>query len=495
MVLGGTAEVVWKTSDDWISGGGVVLRDRTNNNDQLSTSPIAHPGAPRALDGSDERARGRTPGLYLKDRYSIFRTSRPISFLFMPAALQPAAAAAASRLLLLLAGARAHDCHHGADGFGASTGGVRNLGYRIVPQHYHAARRGMQDWGSGLSGSGEAVDGIDEDASAALADWAPLRVHVRRPPGGFLGTNATAVLDELVDGATGWVEGALRVRPPAAALELPTDPCTTCSECTLLPSDNAAIGYVLFVTVQPTDVCATSGSVAQGTTCVRDQFDRPLVGHVNVCRSALEDASASTATLSNIFTHELVHALGFSAASWPLLRMRDGVTPRTPREVDGLPPSVPTVCADGTVQSLLAISNGTLRHSDTAADAPGVHVHTLVTPRLASVARDLLGCGGLDGVPLENQPATVVSTGRAACVGSHFEQRVFLHEMMASYTLHAYLVCCLGAGGCKRAMEAKKECASCVVDLTLCATRCGNVVRECGAVRTCDSATRETTRV
>ena len=51
MVLGGTAEVVWTTSDGRIRAGGVVLLDRTDNNDQSSASPIAHPGARRARTG------------------------------------------------------------------------------------------------------------------------------------------------------------------------------------------------------------------------------------------------------------------------------------------------------------------------------------------------------------------------------------------------------------------------------------------------------------
>ena len=61
----------------------------------------------------------------------------------------------------------------------------------------------------------------------------------------------------------------------------------------------------------------------------------------------------------------------------------------------------------------------------------GVNVGWLATPRVTSVARDIFDCASLVGAPLENQPT---STG--ACFGSHWEQRLFMHELMASTTSH-----------------------------------------------------------
>ena len=49
----------------------------------------------------------------------------------------------------------------------------------------------------------------------------------------------------------------------------------------------------------------------------------------------------------------------------------------------------------------------------------------LVTPRVVSVARDLLGCAAIDGVELENQP-----TSAGGCFGSHWEQRLFVFEVL-----------------------------------------------------------------
>ena len=50
-VLGANAKVVWKAADDRISADGVMLYDRTNNNDQFDASQKPHPGARRAWTG------------------------------------------------------------------------------------------------------------------------------------------------------------------------------------------------------------------------------------------------------------------------------------------------------------------------------------------------------------------------------------------------------------------------------------------------------------
>ena len=79
-------------------------------------------------------------------------------------------------------------------------------------------------------------------------------------------------------------------------------------------------------------------------------------------------------------------------------------------------------------QGLRAASESTIK---VATDSNGITTNTLVTPRVASVARDVFNCSSLEGARLENQPT---STG--VCYGSHWEQRLFMNEMMASTSSH-----------------------------------------------------------
>ena len=58
-------------------------------------------------------------------------------------------------------------------------------------------------------------------------------------------------------------------------------------------------------------------------------------------------------------------------------------------------------------------------------------VNRMITPKVVAVARDLLGCSTLVGPELENQPTT-----SGSCFGSHWEQRLFTQEMMASTASH-----------------------------------------------------------
>ena len=124
--------------------------------------------------------------------------------------------------------------------------------------------------------------------------------------------------------------------------------------------------------------------------------------------------------------HELLHALGFSTDSWALFRHQDG-TPRTPRAADGLPALTPTLCTDGVTRTVMAPSASTLL----VRQERGVIVNRMVTPKVVAVARDLLGCSTLEGPELENQPTT-----SGSCFGSHWEQRLFPQEMMASTASH-----------------------------------------------------------
>ena len=86
--------------------------------------------------------------------------------------------------------------------------------------------------------------------------------------------------------------------------------------------------FVLYVTAAESKIC-TGAVLAYASSCVRDQWDRPIFGHANFCPSKLRDGSAPAALEEQLSTavHEVLHALGFSSASWPLFRDDSGAPP------------------------------------------------------------------------------------------------------------------------------------------------------------------------
>ena len=200
----------------------------------------------------------------------------------------------------------------------------------------------------------------------------------------------------------------------------------TCDEASCTEtSDGAgapATDFYLYVSSVTTASCG-GGTIAYASACYRDQYDRPIMGSANFCPDSLSSAAADWDDQLGTAVHEVFHALGFSSDSWALFRDESGA-PRTPRDADGNPAEVSATCADGSVRSVRAPGSSTVA----ASTERGVTVHRLVTPRVASVARDLFGCASLSGAELENQP-----TGSSSpCFGSHWEQRIHMNEMMTS---------------------------------------------------------------
>mmetsp|Transcript_40831 Transcript_40831/g.119200 ORF Transcript_40831/g.119200 Transcript_40831/m.119200 type:complete len:245 (-) Transcript_40831:8-742(-) len=125
----------------------------------------------------------------------------------------------------------------------------------------------------------------------------------------------------------------------------------------------------------------------------------------------------------------MLHALGFTSSSWPLFRMPDGRTPRTPRGSDGsVPYTANYTCPTGAVGTVRVPATNTIA----VGSERGVTVARMVTPKVRSVARDVFGCDTLGGAELENQP-----TWLGSCWGSHWEQRLFVSDLMAATTSHS----------------------------------------------------------
>jgi hypothetical protein len=75
-----------------------------------------------------------------------------------------------------------------------------------------------------------------------------------------------------------------------------------------------------------------AGTLAYAADCQRDQMDRPTFGSINFCPHAVPSSVDDSYQLAVHTTiHELMHAIGFSARSWPLFRDAFG-SPMTPRD-------------------------------------------------------------------------------------------------------------------------------------------------------------------
>ena len=146
--------------------------------------------------------------------------------------------------------------------------------------------------------------------------------------------------------------------------------CTSCDSggtCSGCQNSAAGVGltstdFALLIHVESTTHCTSSPStLAYAYACKWDQFDRPILGHINFC----PDASAASNFKLQILTakHEIAHALGFSSQSWPLMRHRDGKTPRTTRDTSsGVPAKSSMTCVDGTTKDVVAASSESLKY-------------------------------------------------------------------------------------------------------------------------------------
>merc|ERR1712216_863728 len=97
----------------------------------------------------------------------------------------------------------------------------------------------------------------------------------------------------------------------------------------------------------------------------------------------------------------------------------------------GLAPSiVKTFGERGMVNCPCPIGKTTMSSGCIVADSPAFRtpscVMKLVTPKVLEKVREHFNCPTLNGAELENQP-----TSSCTIVGSHWEQRIFMNEVMA----------------------------------------------------------------
>jgi leishmanolysin-like peptidase len=174
----------------------------------------------------------------------------------------------------------------------------------------------------------------------------------------------------------------------------------TCVNNIVIPKDYVTIGaeqsdFILMVTMRPT----RSKALAWATSCGSDQYNRPIIGVINFCPNKVSLLEADKTALIAVATHEIIHALGFSEASFDHYTRHDG-TPY--KEI---------------------VRKGVKLH-DSA-------VNILVTPEVVKSVSAQLDCHPKSDDPnFNNVGAILEDAGGPMTGGAHFEKLQFMYELM-----------------------------------------------------------------
>ena len=159
--------------------------------------------------------------------------------------------------------------------------------------------------------------------------------------------------------------------------------------------------------------------------CNFDQFDRPIACAINVCLDQInlnnkERASGSVAVNSvDIAVHKNAHVLDMSSNSYRFFWDPDLGLERTPRPFS----AKSVVCVDGVERTLILPADNTMKFFIATS---GQRYASIVTPKVAAVARNQFDCQELGGAQLENQP-----TGENSCTGDHWDERMYYPEALS----------------------------------------------------------------
>jgi len=150
--------------------------------------------------------------------------------------------------------------------------------------------------------------------------------------------------------------------------------------------------FVLYAAAVQAGSCGSSGSgtVAYAGACQRDQNDRPIAGHMNICPEMI--ASQSWHEFVATVVHEVTHALVFSGGSFQKFRKADG-SPLPYEEV-----------------VLQVAERGRTRTK-------------IITPEVLESVRKRFNCPTLNGAEIEDE-------GGSGTAGSHWERRIFTYDIM-----------------------------------------------------------------
>ena len=202
------------------------------------------------------------------------------------------------------------------------------------------------------------------------------------------------------------------------------------SEFAKVPATHIATGVpdsdlILYVSATPSTRFCGPSTLAVAVACNFDQFDRPTAGAINFCLDQIEvddDGMASDSIIDDnvdVAIHECAHVLGMSSNSYRFFWDPDTGLPRTYRPFQART----VVCVNGKEMTLILPSDNTMKFFIAT---NGQRYASIVTPKVATVARNQFNCQELSGAQLENQP-----TGENSCTGDHWDERMFYPELLS----------------------------------------------------------------
>ena len=202
------------------------------------------------------------------------------------------------------------------------------------------------------------------------------------------------------------------------------------SEFSKVPNDHISNGVpnadlILYVSGAPSTRFCGPSTLAVAVACNFDQFDRPTAGAINFCLDQIELDEYGSATESiiddnvDVAIHEAAHVLGMSSNSYRFYWNPDTGTVRTPRPFQ----ERDVICVNGKEQTLILPDPNTMKFFIAN---NGQRYASIVTPKVATVARNQFDCQELNGAQLENQP-----TGEGSCTGDHWDERLFYSEALS----------------------------------------------------------------
>jgi hypothetical protein len=177
-------------------------------------------------------------------------------------------------------------------------------------------------------------------------------------------------------------------------------------------------------------------TLAKANFCNLDQFDRPLVGYINLCLKNVDvdvklDESGSISakvlphsksSMLDVLMHEVGHICGMNDEFFKYFRDGESGEPLTRRPFQ----KVTSTCVDGSQREVELADSNTLRLTETVDANGGDHFYyEIVTPQVTAVVRNQFGCQTLQGARLEQQP-----TKKKSCTGAHWDERLFFTEAM-----------------------------------------------------------------
>ena len=284
-----------------------------------------------------------------------------------------------------------------------------------------------------LSPGTEGEDGRDlqEDAPGSSSDpFQPIRIHFHtqsldEEADGTNQMKIDFVKKVILPGMSDFWSSALSVVPVSGNLFVSTAELQGRAYCgdtefSKVPTEHISTGVpdadlVLYVSAAPSSRFCGPSTLAVAVACNFDQFDRPTAGSINFCLDQIElddrgRASDSVAQDNiDVAVHEAAHVLGMSSNSYRFFWDPDNGKERTVRPFAYRN----VICVDGVERNLILPDDDTMKFFIATS---GQRYASIVTPTVATVARNQFDCPALNGAQLENQPTGENVSVRRFCV-------------------------------------------------------------------------------